>query len=86
MAELIQRNLDGVYFRINREGEWINICFSDLSTEEKEEVVADWSRDQIKRLAFVMADALRTLGDQLDLIRVDEELLQEYDDMRFEHG
>lgn len=27
----MQRNLDGVYFRVERDGKWQNICFSDLT-------------------------------------------------------
>ena len=36
----MNRNLDGVYFRVERDGKWQNICFSDLTTSEREEVLA----------------------------------------------
>lgn len=32
------RNLDGCYFRVKREGKWQNICFSDLTKDERDEV------------------------------------------------
>ena len=30
----MDRNLDGVYFRVQRDGKWGNTCFSDLTQEE----------------------------------------------------
>lgn len=35
----MNRNLDGVYFRVKRNGKWDNICFSDLSETEKVDVL-----------------------------------------------
>ena len=29
-------NLDGVYFRVKRNGKWDNICFSDLTEDEQD--------------------------------------------------
>ena len=30
-----QRNLDGVYFRIMRDGKWLNVCWTDLEWEDR---------------------------------------------------
>ena len=43
-AKRINRNLDGVYFRIQRNGKWQNICFSDLTEEEMDSVVDNKNR------------------------------------------
>lgn len=67
----MNRNLDGVYFRVNREDTWKNICFSDLTREEKEEVCKDRSVEWLKELAFVMADTIKSIGDYFDLIGSD---------------
>ena len=32
---MMNRDIDGVYFRIERDGEFQNLCFSDLTTEER---------------------------------------------------
>ena len=32
----MDRNLDGIYFRVQRDGKWENACFSDLTQEEME--------------------------------------------------
>ena len=32
----MDRNLDGIYFRVQRDEKWENACFSDLTQEEME--------------------------------------------------
>ena len=73
MSHKVQRNLDGVYFRIQRDGRWGNVCYSDLTPEEREELAArraerstpeeqaEWWRS----LAEIMADQLYDMGEQL---------------------
>lgn len=34
----MNRNLDGIYFRVKREENYENVCFSDLSIEERDKV------------------------------------------------
>ena len=46
----MNRNLDGVYFRIKRDEKFENICFSDLTEEEKDEVLDGRSREWIMGL------------------------------------
>lgn len=62
-----KRNLDGVYFRIERDGKYDNICFSDLTQEERDTVCEGRSAEWLKSLANIMADRLRELGDTLDI-------------------
>ena len=64
----MNRNLDGVYFRIEREGRWQNICFSDMTHEEREEMMAGRSEQWLKSLAVHLADVIREIGDQFDLL------------------
>ena len=33
-----QRNLDGIYFRVKRDGKWCNVCYSDMEQAERDEV------------------------------------------------
>ena len=64
---MLERNLDGVYFRIKRDDKWMNLCFTDLTEEEREEVLKDKSQDFVLQLALIMAKRLREVGDQLGL-------------------
>lgn len=64
----VKRSLDGVYYRVKRNGEWLNICYSDLTQEERDSCTAKYTLAQMKGLADLMADALRHVGDTLNVI------------------
>ena len=71
-----QRNLDGVYFRVKRDGKWQNICYSDMTADERDEIArkkakhatpeqqAEWWRS----MADIMADALYDMGEQFGIV------------------
>lgn len=61
------RNLDGVYVRVQRDGRYVNRCFSDLTAEEQERFMSKYDTEGLKRLCLVMTGCLRTIGDRLDL-------------------
>lgn len=63
------RDLDGVYFRINRNDKWQNICFSDLTEEEMVGVLKDRDEQWLKSLCKILGNTLRDIGDQLDITR-----------------
>lgn len=65
---MIQRNLDGVYFRVCRDGKWCNVCFSDLTQPEREEVTANRSAEWLRSLAYCLADTLQTVGEQFNIM------------------
>ena len=68
-----QRNLDGIYFRVERDGKWQNICYSDMEQRERDEIArkraesataekqAQWWRS----MADLLADQLYDMGEQL---------------------
>lgn len=67
----MNRNLDGVYFRVKRDDKWQNICFTDL-TEDEREVLFEGDNPKSalwwKSMAYHLADRLKQIGDELDLI------------------
>lgn len=63
----MDRNLDGVYFRVKRNGTWGNVCFSDMTTEERDEIIKDRPAEWWKSLAYILADCLKNIGDQFDI-------------------
>lgn len=68
MADKINRELDGCYFRIQRDGKWQNICFSDLTEIERDFVMKDRDERWLKSLCGHLADCLRGIGDEFDII------------------
>ena len=52
----IERGLDGMYFRVERNGEWKDICFTDLIPEEREVVLNSFDKDALIRTCLLLAD------------------------------
>lgn len=53
-----KRDLDGVYFRTRRDEKWCDICFSDLTEEERKEVMENRSITRPQRSARLTANIL----------------------------
>lgn len=60
----MKRNLDGVYFRIGTE----DICFSDLTEEQQDQVMDGRDEQWLKSLCKILAGAIKEMGDQLDIV------------------
>ena len=78
----VMRELDGIYFRVERDGKWCNRCFSDLTVTEREKVLEDYDVDGAKRMCCIITDALRRLGDELNVkccepVMEDKDILSE---------
>lgn len=63
----MNRNLDGCYFRIKRDGAWQNICFGDLTTAERDMVCQQREASWYKSLAYHLADKIKIIGNQFDI-------------------
>lgn len=69
MTVPVCRNLDSVYYRVVRDGKYVNRCFSDLTESEQDEVMAEYNAEQLRRLCRQICVSLRHIGDTLDLVR-----------------
>ena len=63
----IQRNLDGIYFNVVRNGIPCNCCFTDLSLAERENVMNIYSRDKLYQLVNLLADTIRQIGEEANI-------------------
>ena len=59
----MNRELDGCYFRIVREGVGQSVCFTDLTKEERNALLADKDTQFLKNLCCYLADRIQELGD-----------------------
>lgn len=72
----VSRNLDGVFYRVKRDGRWCSVCYSDMTADERKEAIYDRMGERpldeqvgyYKRLAELMADQLYAMGEQLDVM------------------
>ena len=51
----IPRELDGIYYRVERDGKWCNRCFTDLTTDEQEEMIKKYDAEGLKRMVMLLA-------------------------------
>lgn len=65
--ERLNRNLDGVYFRVKRNNKFENICFSDMTEEEMDKVLEGRSETWFRNMCKTLGQTIRQIGDQLDL-------------------
>lgn len=63
-----KRNLDGVYFRVQRDSKWDNVCFSDLTDAEKVEVMSGRNEEWFKSMCIILANTIRKIGDEFDIV------------------
>ena len=72
----MNREIDGVYFRIKRNGKWQAPCSSDLTADEGETVCEGRDAEWFKSLAYHLADCIKAIGEQFDIVR--GEAIEEY--------
>lgn len=65
----MDRKLDGMFFRVKRNGKWKNVCISDMTNEEREEVLKNKELQFLKKVIDNLCDTLKGIGDQFDLAR-----------------
>ena len=54
-------NLDGIYFRVERDGKWQSLCVSDLTLDELKSVTKDWDCNQLAIVAKELSCTLKGL-------------------------
>ena len=63
----MNRNLDGVYFKVKREGKWVNVCFSDMTEAEMNEVMQNRDVKWLKSLCVILGNTIKDIGEQFDI-------------------
>lgn len=64
----MDRNLDGIYFRVQRNGKWDNVCFSDLTEKQMDSVMKGKSEEWLKSLCKILGETIRNMGDYFDIV------------------
>ena len=68
----MDRNLDGVFFRVERRGRFENVCFSDLTDAERDLVMTGKDEVWLRDLCRYLGRRLREIGDELDVVAMEE--------------
>lgn len=62
----MNRELDGCYFRIVRDGVGRSVCFTDLTKEERTALLAEKDEQFLRNLCCYLADRIQELGDVIE--------------------
>ena len=69
----MNRNLDGIYLRIKRDGKYQAVCLSDMTREELEEYLDSERGEWLKGAVIHLALTLHAVGDKFSLVCMEEE-------------
>lgn len=69
----MNRNLDGCYFRVERDGKWQSICFSDLTEKEQKQMLEGRSEEWLKSLCLYLAHVIKYIGDEFNIVSQEDE-------------
>lgn len=62
-----KRELCGIYFRVERNGKYENICFTDMTEKEQLATLNGLSFEASKKMCMWLARIVRNLGDMFDV-------------------
>lgn len=65
----MKRNIDGTYFRVKRGKMWENVCFTDMTQEERNFVLEGRSEEWLKSMVLHLADVIESIAEEFDLVR-----------------
>lgn len=63
----VKRGLDDIFFRVERDGKWQNVCFTDMTVDEQKEVMKGRNEVWLSSLALRLAEVVRDIGDSFDI-------------------
>lgn len=69
----MNRDLDGIYFRVKRGKRWESICFSDLTDEEMDAVLEGRDEEWLKSVCKILGRTIKRIGDELDICSGEQE-------------
>ena len=65
----MNRNLDGMYFRVKRDEKWRNVCISDMSDAELEEVVFKRADTRfLQGIIINLVHVIKEIGEQFNIV------------------
>lgn len=64
---MVQRDLTGIYFRVERDNKYESIDITDLDAKERAHVIDGKPTEWYKNMIFRLCDIIRDIGDGFDI-------------------
>ena len=69
----MDRELDSVYFRVERDGVFESVSFSDLTEEQMRDVLRGHSKEWMLEMCVILGKRIREIGDYFNIVYGDVE-------------
>ena len=71
---MVKRELDGIYFMVNRDGKNEPVCFTDLTDEEIDYITSGRDIEWWITLSLHLRGVIRDIGNMFDLYGVNRDV------------
>lgn len=61
------RGISGIFFRYKEGDRYVNRAFEDIPESEQDRILSDKEPEFVRNLAKMLADKLRSIGDQFGI-------------------
>ena len=65
----MNRNLDGIYYRVKRGEKWENVCLSDLTDEERRPFLEKLNKEGLISCVDHLCDCLKEVSEYCDVVK-----------------
>lgn len=69
----MNRDLDGIRFRVKRGNCWESVCFSDLTNEEMDAVLEGRNTEWLKSVCKILGRTIKRIGEEQDIVGWEED-------------
>ena len=64
----MERNLTGIYYRVQRDGKWCSVDFADMALEEQVNILKDSDKETLIRMCILLVGCIQRLGKEFDIV------------------
>lgn len=65
----MERNLTGIYYRVQRDGKWCSVDFADMTLEEQVNILKDSDKATLIRMCVLLIGTIQKMGNELNIVR-----------------
>ena len=64
----MERNLTGIYYRVQRDGKWCSVDFADMTLEEQVNILKDSDKETLIRMCIFLVGWIQRFGKAFDIV------------------
>ena len=64
----MERNLTGIYYRVQRDGKWYSVDFADMTLKEQVNILKDSDKGTLIRMCILLVGCIQRLGKEFDIV------------------